>query len=60
MSRPAPVATSATRTEPPTVSPTSRLASCETALLAGFLAQVDRSIIAEVPADLDLLLPLRV
>jgi 6-phosphofructokinase 1 len=32
--------------------------SGETALLAGFLAQVDRSIIAEVPADLDILLPL--
>jgi 6-phosphofructokinase 1 len=32
--------------------------SGETALLAGFLAQVDRSVIAEVPADLDLLLPL--
>jgi 6-phosphofructokinase 1 len=32
--------------------------SGETALLAGFLAQVDRTIIAEVPADLDLLLPL--
>jgi 6-phosphofructokinase 1 len=32
--------------------------SGETALLAGFLAQVDRSIIAEVPADLDVLLPL--
>jgi 6-phosphofructokinase 1 len=27
-------------------------------LLAGFLAQVDRTVIAEVPADLDLLLPL--
>jgi 6-phosphofructokinase len=32
--------------------------SGETALLAGFLAQVDRTIISEVPADLDLLLPL--
>ncbi|HEX8642605.1 MAG TPA: ATP-dependent 6-phosphofructokinase [Allosphingosinicella sp.] len=32
--------------------------SGETALLAGFLAQVDRTIIAEVPADLDALLPL--
>jgi 6-phosphofructokinase 1 len=32
--------------------------SGETALLAGFLAQVDRTIIAEVPADLDLLFPL--
>ena len=32
--------------------------SGETALLAGFLAQVDRTIIAEVPADLDRLLPL--
>lgn len=32
--------------------------SGETALLAGFLAQVDRSIIAEVPAELDVLLPL--
>jgi 6-phosphofructokinase 1 len=32
--------------------------SGETALLAGFLAQVDRTIIAEVPADLDQLLPL--
>jgi 6-phosphofructokinase 1 len=32
--------------------------SGETALLAGFLAQVDRSVIAEVPADLDVLLPL--
>jgi len=32
--------------------------SGETALLAGFLAQVDRTIIAEVPADLDVLLPL--
>ena len=32
--------------------------SGETALLAGFLAQVDRTIISEVPADLDRLLPL--
>ena len=32
--------------------------SGETALLAGFLAQVDRTIISEVPADLDQLLPL--
>ncbi len=32
--------------------------SGETALLAGFLAQVDRTIISEVPADLDSLLPL--
>ena len=32
--------------------------SGETALLAGFLAQVDRTVIAEVPADLELLLPL--
>jgi 6-phosphofructokinase 1 len=32
--------------------------SGETALLSGFLAQVDRTIIAEVPADLDRLLPL--
>jgi 6-phosphofructokinase 1 len=32
--------------------------SGETALLAGFLAQVDRTIISEVPADLDVLLPL--
>jgi 6-phosphofructokinase 1 len=32
--------------------------SGETALLSGFLAQVDRTVIAEVPADLDLLLPL--
>lgn len=32
--------------------------SGETALLAGFLAQVDRTVIAEVPADPDLLLPL--
>lgn len=34
--------------------------SGETALLSGFLAQVDRTVIAEVPADLDLLLPLLV
>ena len=32
--------------------------SGETALLSGFLAQVDRTIIAEVPADLDVLVPL--
>jgi 6-phosphofructokinase 1 len=32
--------------------------SGETALLSGFLAQVDRTVIAEVPADLDTLLPL--
>ncbi len=32
--------------------------SGETALLAGFLAQVDRTVIAEVPAELDRLLPL--
>lgn len=32
--------------------------SGETALLSGFLAQVDRTVIAEVPADLDRLLPL--
>jgi 6-phosphofructokinase 1 len=32
--------------------------SGETALLAGFLAQVDRTVIAEVPADPDRLLPL--
>ena len=32
--------------------------SGETALLSGFLAQVDRTIIAEAPADLDVLLPL--
>jgi len=32
--------------------------SGETALLAGFLAQVDRTVISEVPADLDTLLPL--
>jgi len=34
--------------------------SGETALLSGFLAQVDRTIISEVPADLDQLLPLLV
>ena len=34
--------------------------SGETALLAGFLAQVDRTVIAEVPADPELLLPLLV
>lgn len=34
--------------------------SGETALLAGFLAQVDRTVIAEVPADPDALLPLLV
>ena len=34
--------------------------SGETALLAGFLAQVDRTVIAEVTADLDVLLPLLV
>ena len=34
--------------------------SGETALLAGFLAQVDRTVIAEVPADLDELIPLLV
>ena len=34
--------------------------SGETALLAGFLAQVDRTVISEVPADLDRLLPLLV
>jgi len=34
--------------------------SGETALLAGFLAQVDRTVIAEVPANLDVLLPLLV
>ena len=34
--------------------------SGETALLAGFLAQVDRTVIAEVPADPDVLLPLLV
>ena len=32
--------------------------SGETALLSGYLAQVDRTIISEVPADLDRLLPL--
>ncbi|EMD82148.1 6-phosphofructokinase [Pacificimonas flava] len=32
--------------------------SGETALLAGFLAQVDRTVIAEVPVDLDTLMPL--
>ena len=32
--------------------------SGETALLSGFLAQVDRTVIAEVPADLDVLVPL--
>ncbi len=32
--------------------------SGETALLAGFLSQSDRTVIAEVPADLDVLLPL--
>jgi 6-phosphofructokinase 1 len=32
--------------------------SGETALLAGFLAQVDRTVVAEVPADPDVLLPL--
>lgn len=32
--------------------------SGETALLAGFLAQVDRTVIAESPCDLDALLPL--
>jgi 6-phosphofructokinase 1 len=32
--------------------------SGETALLAGFLAQVDRTVISEVPVDLDVLLPL--
>jgi 6-phosphofructokinase len=32
--------------------------SGETALLAGFLAQVDRTVISEVPADLDQLIPL--
>lgn len=32
--------------------------SGETALLAGFLAQVDRTVIAEVPVELDVLLPL--
>jgi ATP-dependent phosphofructokinase / diphosphate-dependent phosphofructokinase len=34
--------------------------SGETALLAGFLAQVDRTVIAECPADLDRLVPLLV
>jgi 6-phosphofructokinase 1 len=34
--------------------------SGETALLAGFLAQVDRTVIAEVPADPDVLIPLLV
>lgn len=34
--------------------------SGETALLSGFLAQVDRTVISEVPADLDRLLPLLV
>lgn len=34
--------------------------SGETALLAGFLAQVDRTVIAEVPADPGILLPLLV
>jgi 6-phosphofructokinase 1 len=34
--------------------------SGETALLAGFLAQVDRTVIAEAPVDLDRLLPLLV
>ena len=34
--------------------------SGETALLSGFLAQVDRTVIAEVPVDLDRLLPLLV
>lgn len=32
--------------------------SGETALLAGFLAQVDRTVISEVPADLEQLIPL--
>lgn len=32
--------------------------SGETALLSGFLSQADRTVIAEVPADLDILLPL--
>jgi 6-phosphofructokinase 1 len=32
--------------------------SGETALLSGFLAQVDRTVIAEVPADIDRLVPL--
>ena len=34
--------------------------SGETALLSGFLAQVDRTVIAEVPVDPDILLPLLV
>ena len=34
--------------------------SGETALLSGFLAQVDRTVISEVPADLDRLVPLLV
>jgi 6-phosphofructokinase 1 len=34
--------------------------SGETALLSGFLAQVDRTVISEVPADLDILVPLLV
>lgn len=32
--------------------------SGETALMSGFLAQVDRTVISEVPADLEVLLPL--
>lgn len=32
--------------------------SGETALLSGFLSQADRTVIAEVPADMDVLLPL--
>ncbi|QJB67972.1 6-phosphofructokinase [Parasphingorhabdus halotolerans] len=32
--------------------------SGETALLSGFLSQADRTVIAEVPADIDVLLPL--
>ncbi len=32
--------------------------SGETALMAGFLAQVDRTVIAEVPADVEVLMPL--
>jgi len=32
--------------------------SGETALLSGFLAQVDRTVISEVPAELDILVPL--
>ena len=32
--------------------------SGETALLSGFLSQADRTVIAEVPADIDILLPL--